>query len=180
MPKRNIGIFCSSNNIEEKYTKPALELSRLIAKKGFNLIWGGTDTGLMNLIATEVQSSGGKIIGVSVEHLKHLARENADEMIITKSPGERKATYLQKADAIIALVGGIGTLDEITDVLENKKHGLWNKPMAILNTDNFYSGFKKQLQKMQTEGFLPRPLKEFIFFAKTPKEAMDFIQRCFQ
>lgn len=103
--ERTIGIFCSANELEDKYTKPALEFAQLVAQNGYSLVWGGTNQGLMSLVASEVQDAGGKIIGVSVEHLKHLARKNADEMIIAKSPGERKAVFLKRCDAIIVLVG---------------------------------------------------------------------------
>ena len=176
---RTIGIFCSANDLEEKYTKPALEFARLMAQNGYSLVWGGSDTGLMNLVASEVQNNGGKIIGVSVEHLKHLARKNADEMIITKNLGERKSTYLSRSNAIIVLVGGIGTFDEVTDVLENKKHGLLDIPVVVLNTDNFYEGFKNQLQRMQDEGFLTKPYAQQIQFANTPQEAMAIINGAF-
>lgn len=172
--------FCSANDLDEKYTKPALEFARLMAKSGYNLVWGGTNQGLMSLVATEVQNNGGKIIGVSVEHLKHLARKNADEMIVTKSPGERKATYLEKSDAIIVLVGGIGTFDEVTDVLENKKHVLLDIPVVVLNTDNFYGGFRNQLQRMRDESLLTKSFEEMIHFADTPQEAMAIINKAFE
>lgn len=173
--ERAIGIFCSANDLAPKYTKPALEFARLMAQNGYSLVWGGTDRGLMSLVASEVQNAGGKIIGVSVEHLKHMARKNADEMIITARPGERKAMYLKRSDAIIVLVGGTGTLDEVTDVLENKKHDLLDIPVVVLNTDNFYEGFKNQLQRMQDDGFLVKPVATQIQFANTPQEAMDLI-----
>ncbi len=179
MTTRSIGVFCSARNLDEKYTKSALEFARLLVENGYNFVWGGSDQGLMNLMASEVQNGGGKIIGVSVEYLKHLARKNADEMTITKNPGERKATYLKKSDAIVVLVGGIGTFDEVTDVLENKKHGLWNKPVVVLNTDNFYDGFKNQLQRMQDEGLLTTPFEKHIHFANTPPEVMDYINKVF-
>lgn len=179
MIKRNVGVFCSASEVEEKYTGPALEFARLLVKNGYNFVWGGTDRGLMNLMASEVQNSGGKIIGISVKHLRHLVRKNADEMIITKNPGERKATYLKKSDAIVVLVGGIGTFDEVTDVLENKKHGFWDKPVVVLNTDNFYKGFKNQLQRMQDEGFLKAPFEKHIHFANTPREVINYLNKFF-
>ncbi len=151
-----------------------------MAQGGYSLVWGGTDQGLMNLVASEVQNNGGKIIGVSVEHLKHLARKNADEMIITKSPSERKATYLKRSKAIIVLVGGTGTFDEVTDVLENKRHDLLDIPVVVLNTDNFYEGFRNQLQRMQDEGFLTKPFEKMIHFADTPQEAMAIINKAFE
>lgn len=175
-----IAVFCSANELADKYTQPAKEFSRSLVKNGYHLIWGGSDRGLMKVIASEVQQAGGKIIGISVELLKHAARKDADEMIITKDLGERKKTMLKRADAIVVLVGGIGTLDEITEILEFKKHGLHSKPIVILNTENFYEGLKVQLQKMKDDGFIKRPLDQLIFFADSPQEAIDHLVTCLQ
>ncbi len=175
--ERTIGIFCSANDVDEKYTKPALEFARLMVQNGYDLVWGGTNTGLMSQLAAEVQNAGGKIIGVSVIHLEHKARPGANEMIIAKSPGERKAVFLQKASAIVVFVGGIGTFDEVTDALENKKHDLLKIPLVILNTNNFYDGFRNQLQTMEEDGFLTKPYKKMIQFASTPQETMDIINQ---
>ncbi len=171
----NICVFCSASDLEEKYTKPALEFAQLIGSNGHTLIWGGSDTGLMKVMASGVQKAGGKIVGVSVDYLKHKARQNADEMIITKDLVERKSLLLSRGDIIVMMVGGIGTLDEATEILELKKHKIHNKPIIILNSDNFYEGLKIQLQKMDQGGFLPRPIDELIFFADTPSEAINYI-----
>lgn len=177
---KHILIFCSANELEEKYTKPAKKFAKLLAKAGFHLVWGGSNTGLMKVIASEVQQNGGKIIGVSMELIKALARKDADEMIIAKDLRERKETMLARADAIAVLVGGIGTLDETTEVLELKKHRQHNKPIVVLNTENFYEGLKVQLQKMEDDGFLTRPLNEMIYFADTPEDAINYIKTALQ
>lgn len=170
-----IAVFCSANDLEEKYTKPAKEFAQLIAKNGFNLVWGGSDRGLMKIIASGVKDAGGKIVGISMELLKHQARKEADEMIIAKDLTERKATILARSDAIAVLVGGIGTLDEVTEFLELKKHSIHNKPIVVLNTENFYQGLKVQLQKMKDDGFIEKPLDELIHFADSPEEAINYI-----
>ncbi len=172
-----IAVFCSANQLEEKYTKPAQTLARLLAEKGYHLVWGGSDKGLMKIIASEVQENGGKLIGVSIEHLKQDARKDADEMIIAKTLGERKATMLERSDAIVVLVGGIGTLDEVTEMLELKKHGMHTKPIVVLNTDNFYEGLKIQLEKMEKEGFLTKSLNDLIFFAQTPEDVFTHLEK---
>lgn len=173
-------VFCSANDLEEKYTKPAKEFAKLIAQNGYGFVWGGSDTGLMRVMASAVQDVGGKIIGISVEMLKHKARQNANEMIIAKDLAERKSIMLKRGDAIVLLVGGIGALDEITGILELKKHSVHNKPIIILNTDHFYEGLKIQLQKMKDDGFLTRPLDDLIYFADTPQEAMEYINQKLQ
>jgi uncharacterized protein (TIGR00730 family) len=180
----NICIFCSANDLDEKYTGPAKELATLLAEAGHTLVWGGSNNGLMKIMADGVQQEGGKIIGVSLELLKQHARKDADEMIIAKDLGERKAILLERSDIIIMLVGGLGTLDETTEILELKKHGVHNKAVIILNTAGFYDGLKIQLQRMADEGFLPvkerghikvRTLSQLVQFADTPDEAMGFV-----
>ncbi len=175
--KKYIGIFCSAAELEEKYVKPAEEFARLMAQKGYHLVWGGTDRGLMKVIADEVQKGGGELIGVTIDVFKDIARKDVTEIIISTSLGERKSTMLLKADVIVALVGGVGTLDELTEVIELKKQGKHNKPIVVLNTDNFYEGLKIQLQRMQQEGFIHnRPISEHIYFADTVVDAMKYIE----
>lgn len=177
---KHIAVFCSANELEEKYTIPAREFAQLIAENGYHLVWGGSDSGLMKVIAEAVQAGGGKTVGISMEILRAKARKDATEMIIAKNLGERKATMLKRSDAIVVLVGGLGTLDELTEILELKKHKLHNKPIVILNTENFYEGLKVQLQKMKDDGFLTRPLDELIYFADQPQEAIDYIYKILQ
>lgn len=174
--EKTVGVFCSANELPEKYTNPAREFARLMAQNGFHLVWGGSDTGLMKLIASEVQNAGRRIVGVSFTDVEHVARKNADEMIIAKDLGERKATMLLKSDAFAVLVGGIGTIDEVTEILEHKKHGHHAKPIVFLNTDNFYEGLKLQFQKMKDDGFITAPLEDLVHFSDTPQEAIDYIK----
>lgn len=172
-----IGVFCSANDLEEKYTKPAQEFATLMAKYGYDLVWGGSDRGLMKTIASTVQEGGGKLVGVTIEVFQQASRKNADEMILSTSLGERKATILARSDAIVVLVGEIGTLDELGEMLELKKEGKHTKPIVVLNTDNFYEGIKVQLQKMKDDGFITKPLEEYIYFAETPLEAIEYINK---
>lgn len=171
----NICVFCSAQDVPEKYPRAARELATLIAQNGHTLVWGGSNQGTMKVIADAAQAAGGKIVGISMELLKEKARKNADEMIIAPTLAERKAKLLERADGIVVLPGGLGTLDEITEVLELKKQKLHNKPTAFLNTDGFYGGFKMQLERMDTEGFLPQRLAEYVSFEDTPQEAIDYL-----
>lgn len=174
---KSIAVFCSANEIDHKYVEPAIELARLMVRRGYDLVWGGSDTGLMKHIADTVESEGGKLIGISVEFFRSVARKGADEMIVTKNLGERKALLLARSDAIVALPGGIGTLDEVAEVLELKKIDTHNKPIVILNTDNFYVGFKMQLERMKQEGFISKTLDELAYFADTPAAAIEFVNK---
>lgn len=172
-----IGVFCSASDVDEKYVGPSREFSRLLAKHGYSLLWGGTDKGLMKVIADTARAGGSKLLGVSVPFLQNIARKDAEEMIITKDLGARKSLMLAKSDAIIALPGGTGTLDEILAIIEEKKLRLHDKPIVILNSAGFYEGLKFQLETIQREGFLNRPLGELVYIADTPEQAIEYIDR---
>lgn len=172
---KTICVFCAANEVEEKYAKDTNTLGQLMVKDGYSLVWGGSNRGLMKVIADAVQNASGKIIGITMEALKASRRMNADEMIIAKDLPERKQLLLKRADAIVLLVGGIGSLDEVTEILEHKKHNRHNKPIVVLNTDNFYGGLKEQFTRMRKDGFLTKELDELIYFADTPKDAINYI-----
>lgn len=173
----NICVFCSAADLDDRYVVPAREFAELIGKGGHALVWGGSDTGLMKVMADGVQEAGGKLIGVSVEFLAHKARAGADEMVVTKDLAERKAQMLARADAIVIMVGGTGTLDEATEMLELRKHGLHTKPVVLLNTAGFYDGLRQQFQRMEAEGFLPLPLTDLVFFAADGISALAHLEQ---
>ncbi|MFJ5896244.1 TIGR00730 family Rossman fold protein [Streptomyces sp. NPDC093064] len=171
----NICVFLSAADLDDRYTRPARDFARLIGKGGHSLVWGGSDTGLMKVVADGVQEAGGRLVGVSVDFLSAKARPGADEMVIAKDLAERKKLLLEKADAVVIMVGGTGTLDEATEILELKKHGRTGKPVVLLNSDGFYDGLKQQFRRMEEDGFLPRQLAELVFFAEEPAGAMAYL-----
>lgn len=170
-----ICVFCSAQNIDEKYSKPALDAVEIFTQAGHDLVWGGSDTGLMKQVADTAQNNGAKIYGVSVEFLKHKARENADEMTIAADLPARKNLMLEKADAVLVLPGGLGTLDEIFEMLELKKHSIHEKPIVFLNTNGFYDGMYTQLKRMKNDGFIVRELDELVDFVNGPKEVISYL-----
>mgnify|MGYP001564345762 FL=1 len=172
-----IAVFCSSRDLDEKYINPAKEFSRLLVEHGYYLVFGGSDTGLMKVVADEVQKNGGKVLGVSMQVFHHLAMKNADEMILAKDLGDRKAIMLDRAVAIVALVGGLGTLDELVHITELKRQKHHEKPIVVLDTDNFYEGLKIQFERMEKDGFNQFDIREYIKFIETPKEAIEFINK---
>ncbi|WP_030243924.1 TIGR00730 family Rossman fold protein [Streptomyces sp. NRRL S-350] len=166
----NICVFCSAYSLDDRYSAPAAEFARLLGEGGHTLVWGGSDAGLMGLLADGVKAAGGKLVGILVEMLRHKGYVGADELVVARDLAERKAELVSRADAIVVLVGGMGTMDEFTEVLELKKHGMFEKPVVVLDTEGFYTGLRTQLERMDAEGFLPRPLADLVTFADTPAE----------
>ncbi|MFJ9806977.1 TIGR00730 family Rossman fold protein [Streptomyces sp. NPDC101158] len=173
----NICVFLSAAELDERYTVPARDFANRLGKAGHTLVWGGSDTGLMKVVADGVAETGGRLVGVSVDFLAAKARPEADEMVIAGNLAERKALLLAKSDAIVIMVGGTGTLDEATEILELKKHGKHTKPVVLLNTAGFYDGLRTQFRRMEDEGFLPRPLGELVHFAEDGAEALAYLEQ---
>ena len=171
-----ICVFLSAADLDERYTGPARDFAERLGKAGHTLVWGGSDVGLMKVVADGVHESGGRLVGVSVTFLSEMARAEADEMVVAASLAERKKLLLEKADAVVVMVGGTGTLDEATEILELKKHGHTAKPVVLLNTAGFYDGLKQQFQRMEDEGFLPLPLAELVCFCDEPAEALAYLE----
>jgi len=174
---RYIAVFCSSRELDKKYTEPAKEFARLIVENGYHLVFGGSDTGLMKIVAGEVKKTGGKVVGVSLKVFHHLAKKDADEMIVAEDLGQRKDLMLERSDAIVALVGGLGTLDELVHIAELKKQKHHNKPIIVLNTENFYESLIHQFEKMERDGFNAFIMDDYVKFINTPEEAIEYINK---
>jgi len=171
-----ICVFLSAADLDERYTRPAREFAEAIGKGGHTLVWGGSNTGLMKIVADGVQETGGRLVGVSVELFREVARVDADEMVFAKDLAERKALLIAASDAVVVMVGGLGTLDEATEILELRKHELHEKPVVLLNTAGFYDGLTTQLRRMDDDGFLPVPLAELVYFADDGADALAHLE----
>lgn len=170
-----VAIFCSANEVAPKYTAPAERFAGLMVQNGFDMVYGGTDKGMMKLMADVMQSGGSRVTGISIPAYHLSARPNADEMVLASTLGERKSQIVERSNAIVALVGGIGTLDEVTEMIELKRQGKNNNPIVVLNTEGFYDGFKTQLQTMKDGGFFAHTIESVIHFADTPEEVMEYL-----
>ncbi len=172
----NICVFLSAADLDERYTRPAREFAELLGRAGHTLVWGGSDTGLMKVVADGVREAGGQLVGISVVFLREWARKDADEMVIANDLAERKALMFTRSDAVVVMAGGLGTLDEATEILELKKHGLHDKPVVLLNTAGFYGGLALQLRRMEEEGFLPVPVDDLVFVTDDGARALAHLE----
>ncbi|WP_424213244.1 TIGR00730 family Rossman fold protein [Streptomyces sp. BI20] len=174
----NVCVFLSAADLDVRYTEPARRFAELLGEAGHTLVWGGSDTGLMKVVADGVSEAGGRLSGVSVDFLAAKARPVTapDEMLFTRDLAARKAALMERADAFVIMVGGMGTLDEATEILELRKHRRTTKPVVLLNTAGFYDGLHEQLRRMELEGFLPLPLADLVSITADPAEALALLR----
>ena len=171
----NIGVFCSAREVDPQYAEPVIDFARHLGEHGHTLVWGGSASGLMKTVADGVRAAGGKLVGISMPVYQHEVFATADELIVADDLFDRKRQMIDRSDAIVILVGGIGTLDEATDIIEYKREGMHDVPLIVLNTAGFYDPLRRQFESMEAGGFLDRPMDELVNFAATSHEALDLI-----
>ena len=152
-----IAVFCGSHlGRNPHFQSAAQELGQLIASQRRTLVYGGSNRGYMGSVSTAVLDCGGRAIGViptlfSDEVINSQPRA---ETLLVESMQERKSRILEMSDAFIALPGGIGTLDEVTEVLMSNQLGICCKPMGLLNIDGYYDAFIEQVKVMVGEDLI--------------------------
>ncbi len=171
----NIAVFLSQYDVAGKYVSVVEALGKSIAADKHTLIFGGCDEGLMHVIAQTVHDGGAKVIGVIRAPIAHKAYPDADEMHVVQDAYEMNLGLIERADCIIVLAGGIGTLNELTAIVRMKKNAEHNTKTIVVNTAGFYDGLSAQLQRMHKEGFLREDVMQSVHFVDTPEAAMKYI-----
>lgn len=177
---KNICVYASSSNdLAEIYYKEAAELGNQIGSNGFNIVYGGSRRGLMYACAGAVKDSGGGVIGIMPEifaNPKFANPEDCDEFYVTSGMRERKALLDEKSEAVIALAGGFGTLEELSEMIVQKQLGYNKKPIVLLNTNGFYDSLISFFENIIKERFANSYSRELYYIAQTPQEAVEFIK----
>lgn len=153
---KNVCIFAASSpKLDQSYIEAGQALGEALAENGIGLVFGGGRTGLMGACARGVRAKGGRIIGVIPEklHVPGIAFEHCDELIVTKDMHERKATMERLSDGYIALPGGIGTFEELLEVLTLNQLGYLRTPIVIFNQNGYYDHLIAQLAASVQQGF---------------------------
>ncbi len=177
----NYCVFCSSSDaIAPEFFDAATELGQSIGRKKGTLIYGGASVGLMGTVAQAVHRNGGRVVGVSLElesfKKVEIPSDVADEMIITQTMRERKAIMAARADAFIALPGGFGTLDEVLEILTLKQLHFHQKPVVLINTNNFYTPLVALFEQLIAQKFAKPGHQKLYHLAVDAGSAMTYLQ----
>lgn len=167
----------SSSQIASVYFDAAEELGRLLAEHGITCINGAGNKGLMNTLTDAVLNRGGKVIGVIPRFMvdEGWCHVSLSERIETPDMHTRKRIMADRSDACIALPGGIGTLEELMEIITWKQLGLYNKPIVVLNINHFYDDLLRMLDKILSEQFMHPKHARIWHVAETPDEALEII-----
>lgn len=173
---RRICVFCgSSPGARDEYARAARSLGAALVRRGLGLVYGGAKVGLMGVLADGVLAAGGEVIGVIPNRLmtRELAHPGLHELRVVASMHDRKREMADLADAFVALPGGIGTLEELTEVLSWAQLGLHPKPCGLLDVAGYFDRLIAFFDHAVDERFLAPAHRSMITVAGTPDELLD-------
>jgi len=173
---KKICVYCgSSPGNNPAYAQAARDLANELVQREIGLVYGGASIGIMGEIADTVLSSGGEVIGVMPQSLVdyEVSHGGLTELKVVASMHERKALMADLSDGFIALPGGLGTLEELFEVLTWAQLGFHNKPIALLNTAYYYDSLLRFLDQSVESGFVKSGHREMLLVDETPDSLMD-------
>ncbi|MEH6471094.1 MAG: TIGR00730 family Rossman fold protein [Halopseudomonas sp.] len=172
---RSICIFLGANlGTNPVYAQAAEEMGRELATRGITCVYGGSDTGLMKLLADSALEAGGEVIGVTVQALrdKEIYHPGLTELHVVANMHERKSLMAELSDGFITFPGGIGTFEEFFEVYTWAKLGFHSKPVGLLNINNYYAPLDDLLDNAEREGFLHPTDRNMLIREDSPAEML--------
>ena len=176
--KGNVCVFCASSaNIDTRYLDAARELGALLARGGWHCVNGGGAVGLMGAVTDGALDAGGEVTGVIPKFMvdNGWCYNRLEDVVVTADMHQRKQMMSDMADAVIALPGGVGTLEELLETLTWRQVGLVKNPVIILNTLGYSPALLEMLGHAIAEGFMKPSHGELWQVASTPQEAIDLL-----
>ncbi|WP_325168893.1 TIGR00730 family Rossman fold protein [Cytobacillus luteolus] len=174
-PLKKICIFCGSSfGNSSIYQEKVNELGTILAKRNVELVYGGGNVGLMGEISRSVLAHGGRVTGVIPEVIyQNVEHIELTELFVVKDMHERKAKMYDLSDGFIALPGGIGTLEELAEVMTWYQIGYHQKPIGIYNVNGFYDGLLDTFKHMINEGFLKKEYIDSLVISDDPDSLLE-------
>jgi uncharacterized protein (TIGR00730 family) len=175
---KTICVFCGSGKGNHAvYEKAAADLARILVEHRLNLIYGGGSIGLMGVMADTVLALKGRVTGIIPKFLYDLevGHDGVTELIIVESMHDRKARMAEMADGFIALPGGFGTLEELSEIMTWIQLKLIEKPVGLLNINGYYDHFLKQLDHMVEESFLKIKNRNILLQSDKPDKLITML-----
>ncbi len=167
-----ITVYLGSTDGTPKLQEEVKCLGEWIAKKHHHLVYGGSSTGLMGILARTVVENGGTVTGVELAMFRdsRLAQDNLTELIIAPTMGERKLTMLERGDVYLAFPGGVGTLEEISEAISHTRLGIQKGTCIFYNLDGYYTPMITMLDRMVEYGVLDQQSRDAILFVSSVEE----------
>lgn len=175
----SVTVYCSSSmDLAQSYFVAAQATGRALAENNWSLVYGGNAIGLMQTVADAVRAAGGKVIGVTPQLMvdKNLHDTQAHELIVTNTMRDRKAIMEEKGDAFLTLPGGLGTFEEIFEIIVGRQLGYHNKPIVLLNVDGYFNPLLQMIEHGIEQKFIKARSRGLYFVAASVDEAIAYFR----
>ena len=172
----SVAVYCGSKfGAREAYRESAAALGREIARRGFRLVYGGGNVGLMGAVAEAARAAGGAVVGVIPEALVdvEVSGGTVGETIVVGDMHERKAKMHELADAFVALPGGFGTFEELFEMVTWQQLGFHRKPVGVLNVEGYYDTLLRLVANANEEGFISDENRGIVLSGESAAELLD-------
>lgn len=176
---KSICVFCGSNvGSDAAFTDSAIQLGKLLAAKNISLVYGAGNVGLMGVIADACLEAEGEVIGVIPNFLmaKEVGHTGINELILTDTMHERKKIMADRSDGFIAMPGGMGTMDEVCEILTWAQLGLHSHPVGILNVNGYYDSLLSFFDEMVEKKFLHQKNRDMVISHHDPVELLKLME----
>jgi uncharacterized protein (TIGR00730 family) len=176
---QTICVYCAaSTQIKPEYFEATARLGKIFVDANISVVFGGGSSGLMGQLADSMLSANGKITGIIPRFMcdEDWHHSELTELIVVETMHERKALMAQMADAIVALPGGCGTLEELLEAITWKQLGIISKPIVIVNMNGYYDAMIEMLQRAVEEKFMRAIHKKMWEVVETPEEVLSAIE----
>lgn len=176
----NIAVYCGSSSAKNPhFTECARELGEWIARNGHTLVYGGSSIGLMGVVSRAALDAGGKVYGVEPRFFIEagVAQHDLTHLYVTDDMTQRKAKMIELADTFVAIPGGVGTLEEISEIFSRIRLGLGPDECFLMNIDGFYNPLRDLLRSMFDQGFLSQVDIDRIHFPQSVEEFAGMLER---
>jgi uncharacterized protein (TIGR00730 family) len=180
---KRIAVFLSSSDsVSPLFQEEAEGLGRSLAEAGYGVVYGGSNAGCMGRLADGVIGAKGQLLGVvpEMDFVEGLVQPDLTEKILVGSISERKTRMIERADAFVAYPGGLGTLDEVSDVLALRQIGLHAKPLVFYNYLGFWTPFVECLETFYQQRMISTPLDRLFVVLDRPEVVIDYLNECFR
>jgi len=175
----NVCVFCASSaRVDPIYFEATERLAKEFVKATVTIVYGGGAIGLMGRLADAVIAEGGTIRGVIPKFMDDVewTHPRLTEVELVDTMHQRKAKFLENIDAVVALPGGTGTLEELLEAITLKRLGLFSKPIVVLNTNGYYEPLRTMLEKCVTENFMKEKHLSMWSFVADPEDVLPTIR----
>ena len=177
-PAFSVAVYCGSRpGLSPAFAEAAARTGQWIGRHGGQLVYGGGKSGLMGVVADATLQAGGRVIGVIPTSLveRELAHRGCSELHVVDTMHERKRHMAERADAVVALPGGIGTLEELFEVWTWRQLGYHDKPIGLLNVDGYYDALLAFLAHSVQQGFMDQRLMGLVHSGTDPQQLLPLL-----